>query len=173
MRACPPTCLPARHRPQGHGKAVDWWALGVLVYEMCAGYPPFYDDDPLATYKKILKGGLTFPQHFSVTARDLVRKLLQASVYVCMYVGWGGCTLYSCAVIIRDLRSCLLSTAGGSEQAVRLPGGRGAGHQEPPLVPAARLCSAQAAHAAATHQVKGGGGGRTHCMLSPLSPSGY
>jgi serine/threonine protein kinase len=26
---------------QGHGKPVDWWTLGILVYEMLAGYPPF------------------------------------------------------------------------------------------------------------------------------------
>lgn len=26
---------------QGHGKAVDWWTFGILVYEMLAGYPPF------------------------------------------------------------------------------------------------------------------------------------
>ena len=57
---------------------MDWWALGVLIYEMVAGYPPFLDDDPLNTYKKILKGAIAFPNHFSVTARDLVRKLLQA-----------------------------------------------------------------------------------------------
>lgn len=50
-----PHCWPATLAPQGHGKAVDWWALGVLVYEMLAGYPPFADDDPMATYKKILK----------------------------------------------------------------------------------------------------------------------
>jgi protein kinase A len=26
---------------QGHGKAVDWWTVGILLYEMLAGYPPF------------------------------------------------------------------------------------------------------------------------------------
>lgn len=57
VRPHPVGCSAACRRPpcQGHGKAVDWWALGVLVYEMLAGYPPFYDEDPLGTYKKILK----------------------------------------------------------------------------------------------------------------------
>ena len=56
---------------------MDWWAYGVFLYEMMAGFPPFYDDDPTSTYKKILAGRFAFPSHFSSNARDLIRKLLQ------------------------------------------------------------------------------------------------
>ena len=39
------------HKP--YGKAVDWWALGVLMYEMLFGYPPFYDKDSRKEMNKI------------------------------------------------------------------------------------------------------------------------
>jgi serine/threonine protein kinase len=61
---------------KGHGKAVDWWALGILIYEMLAGYPPFYDENPFGIYQKILAGKIEYPRHFDVHAKDLVRKLL-------------------------------------------------------------------------------------------------
>ncbi|DBB07731.1 TPA: hypothetical protein ACH3X3_009153 [Trebouxia sp. C0006] len=65
---------------KGHSKPVDWWAFGVLVFEMIAGYPPFFDEDVTNTYKKIVKGVFAFPSYFPATARDLVRKLLQADL---------------------------------------------------------------------------------------------
>lgn len=44
------------HVFQGYNKAVDWWALGVLIYEMAAGYPPFFADQPIQIYEKIVSG---------------------------------------------------------------------------------------------------------------------
>ncbi|KAL7753400.1 cytochrome c oxidase subunit 1 [Sorochytrium milnesiophthora] len=63
---------------RGHGKPVDWWALGILIFEMLAGYPPFYDDNAYGVYEKILGGRIHFPSHFDVASRDLVKRLLTA-----------------------------------------------------------------------------------------------
>jgi len=61
---------------KGYGKAVDWWALGVLLFEMLAGYPPFFDDNPFGIYEKILANRIHFPRHFDPLAKDLIKKLL-------------------------------------------------------------------------------------------------
>jgi len=61
---------------KGHGKGVDWWTLGILIYEMLSSYPPFYDEDPMKTYAKIMHGKITFPSHFSKEAVNLIQRLL-------------------------------------------------------------------------------------------------
>uniref|UniRef100_A0A8D3E308 cAMP-dependent protein kinase n=1 Tax=Scophthalmus maximus TaxID=52904 RepID=A0A8D3E308_SCOMX len=64
----------------GYNKAVDWWALGVLIYEMAAGYPPFFADQPIQIYEKIVSGKVRFPSHFSSDLKDLLRNLLQVDL---------------------------------------------------------------------------------------------
>ncbi|KAL7409551.1 kinase-like domain-containing protein [Mrakia frigida] len=61
---------------KGHGKAVDWWALGILCFEMLAGYPPFFDDNPMGIYEKILAAKIAFPPHIDSITKDLIRRLL-------------------------------------------------------------------------------------------------
>ncbi|KAM7357028.1 protein kinase, cAMP-dependent, catalytic subunit 3 [Cochliomyia hominivorax] len=61
---------------KGHNRAVDWWALGILIYEMLVGYPPFYDENPFGIYEKILGGKIEWPRHMDPIAKDLVKKLL-------------------------------------------------------------------------------------------------
>lgn len=65
---------------RGYNKAVDWWALGVLIYEMAAGYPPFYAENPIQIYEKIVSGHLRFPAHFSSEIKDLLKNLLQVDL---------------------------------------------------------------------------------------------
>jgi len=65
---------------KGHGKPVDWWCLGILIYEMLAGIDPFNDEDPMAIYQKILKGKVKFPRAFDKNAKSLVKHLLVADL---------------------------------------------------------------------------------------------
>ncbi|XP_012274950.1 ribosomal protein S6 kinase beta-1 isoform X2 [Orussus abietinus] len=64
----------------GHGKAVDWWSLGALMFDMLTGNPPFTGDDRRKTIEKILRGKLSLPQYLTPDARDLIRKLLKRQV---------------------------------------------------------------------------------------------
>ncbi|CAG8460003.1 3010_t:CDS:2 [Paraglomus occultum] len=65
---------------KGYGKAVDWYSLGVLIFEMLAGYPPFYDEDHMRLYEKILAGRIKYPSSFESNAKDLLKRLLTADL---------------------------------------------------------------------------------------------
>jgi len=60
----------------GHNRAVDWWALGVLSYELLHGEPPFASNDQYATFRKISSGQYTVSRRVSSSARELIRRLL-------------------------------------------------------------------------------------------------
>ncbi|OQV20733.1 Protein kinase DC2 [Hypsibius exemplaris] len=61
---------------RGYNKAVDYWAFGILCYEMLVGHPPFYSDNPIEVYQKILDGKIRWPKQIDLVAKDLIKKLL-------------------------------------------------------------------------------------------------
>lgn len=64
----------------GHGKAVDWWSLGALMYDMLTGLPPFTAENRKKTIEIILKGKLNLPAYLTADARDLIRRLMKRQV---------------------------------------------------------------------------------------------
>ena len=56
---------------------MDWWALGVLIFEMSAGFPPFFDTTPFGIYERILNGKWDLPATVDGKAAAIVKKLLQ------------------------------------------------------------------------------------------------
>ena len=68
---------------RGTSKAADYWALGVLIFEMLVGDPPFksLSGDPWDTFRRTLSGRFYVPNFVSDAAADLIYKLLQARSY--------------------------------------------------------------------------------------------
>jgi len=59
-----------------HGKAVDWWSYGVLLYELTIGMPPFMAKNHRDLYRKIQYAPIKFPKHTSEALKDLILLLL-------------------------------------------------------------------------------------------------
>lgn len=62
---------------QGHGRPVDWWTFGILVYEMLAGFPPFQDEDPMNIYRKIINTKPRYPEGFDSKCKSMIKHLLR------------------------------------------------------------------------------------------------
>ena len=61
---------------KGHDRAVDNWALGILIYEMVAGSAPFEGDSSMQVYTQILKGDLLYSSAFSRSCRGIIGAML-------------------------------------------------------------------------------------------------
>uniref|UniRef100_A0A3Q3INQ8 Protein kinase domain-containing protein n=1 Tax=Monopterus albus TaxID=43700 RepID=A0A3Q3INQ8_MONAL len=59
---------------QGHDYAVDFWSLGVLIFELLVG-PPFSSSEPQKIYSKILDGVPKYPPYLSEAAKSIISKL--------------------------------------------------------------------------------------------------
>ena len=60
---------------QGYGKEVDWWSLGVLVYEMICGCPPFYSTNREILFNMIKYANVCYPNDISSTSIDFLNKI--------------------------------------------------------------------------------------------------
>ncbi|KAL7325911.1 cAMP-dependent protein kinase catalytic subunit [Mucor circinelloides] len=65
---------------KGYTKAVDWWGLGVLIFEMVVGRAPFIDKNPVNLYQKILECRVDWPEDMSADLKDLLQNLLTADI---------------------------------------------------------------------------------------------
>ncbi|KAL4821122.1 kinase-like domain-containing protein [Aspergillus spinulosporus] len=63
----------------GHGLAVDWWALGILIYEFLVGQPPFWDQNPMRIYEQIVEGHIRYPSNMSPAAQNIISLLCKTN----------------------------------------------------------------------------------------------
>jgi len=85
------TCnLQVNNRPKNrHAFCCD----PILIYEMLASFPPFFDDEPMMTYRKIIQGKFKFPRYLSAQSKDLITKFLKPKATKRLGVIKGGAKL--------------------------------------------------------------------------------
>lgn len=64
----------------GHGKPVDWYLLGVLIYELLVGKPPYFSENREVMYRNILEGQLKLPMYLTSECKDILAKLLNRNI---------------------------------------------------------------------------------------------
>jgi len=86
----PAYLAPEMLRRSGHGKSVDWYLLGVLLYEMLVGIPPYYSNNKEQLYENIQRGPLKLPNFLSDEARSLLIALLNRNPHKRLGAGPNG-----------------------------------------------------------------------------------
>eukprot|EP01017_Pseudomicrothorax_dubius_P024401 TRINITY_DN2592_c0_g1_i3.p1 TRINITY_DN2592_c0_g1~~TRINITY_DN2592_c0_g1_i3.p1 ORF type:complete len:323 (-),score=93.82 TRINITY_DN2592_c0_g1_i3:45-932(-) len=67
---------PEMLKRSGHNRTVDWYLVGVLLYEMLVGIPPYFSSKREELFENILKAPLKLPRTMSEEAKDLIKRLL-------------------------------------------------------------------------------------------------
>ena len=73
-------------KSQPYGRAVDWWSLGIVIFEMLTGLPPFYVENTNEMYKRIMGGVISWPEAMLPAARDLIEKVRRYKPHQMMFL---------------------------------------------------------------------------------------
>jgi protein-serine/threonine kinase len=63
-------------RKDGHGRGVDWYSLGALIFEMLTGLPPYYTKDREKLFRRIREGNLEYPAYVLPPAKACMQAML-------------------------------------------------------------------------------------------------
>jgi serine/threonine protein kinase len=77
--------------------SVDWWALGVLMYEMMAGQPPFEADDEDSLFESILRDEVLYPVWLSKEAVHILKSVKKFSKNFFQLIDY---------ILVYDKKSC-------------------------------------------------------------------
>uniref|UniRef100_A0A8C2ZSB2 non-specific serine/threonine protein kinase n=1 Tax=Cyclopterus lumpus TaxID=8103 RepID=A0A8C2ZSB2_CYCLU len=90
---------------QGYGKPVDWWAMGIILYEFLVGCVPFFGDTPEELFGQVITDDIVWPEGdeaLPVDAQHLISSLLQTNPLVRLGTGQslGKSNYFRCLFII-------------------------------------------------------------------------
>lgn len=96
----------------GYTYTCDWWSLGVLIFEMCYGWSPFYAETQVEEYERILSGEIKIPvrKGYSAEGRDLLLKVRSLGLVRRLHVARGAYSLL-CQLLERDPADRISATA--------------------------------------------------------------
>ncbi len=77
MCGTPEYYAPEIVKNQSYSFSVDWWTLGVLIYEMSYGRPPFRSSNVLKLFQLILDNEVEFPDYFSANTKSIIKHLMR------------------------------------------------------------------------------------------------
>jgi tRNA A-37 threonylcarbamoyl transferase component Bud32 len=85
---------------QGHGTAVDWWNLGMVLYEMLTGLPPWYTTDRDKLFERLRSAPLKFPFYVSRPAASIIQ------VYQAPFRGFFASSSHHYSLSLITIRHC-------------------------------------------------------------------